>query len=80
MSEWVARRVAIGRSMPRHALLAGLGLLRCNLGTARRSPARSGAVAFSTYPPVIAIVLWPSISPVTLLSRILTEMFFLRVI
>jgi hypothetical protein len=49
-------------------------MLRCKLATARRS--RSGGVAFSTYQPVIAIVLWPSNSPVTLLSRTLTGMFF----
>ncbi len=60
MSEWVARWVAFGPSKPRHALLAGLGLLRCNFTTARRDNDRSGAVAFSTYQPVIAIVLWPS--------------------
>jgi len=52
------------------------GILRCNLATARRSPARSGAVACSTYQPVIAIVLWPGSSPVALLSCIHTEMFF----
>ena len=38
--------------------------------------ARSGAVAFSTYQPAIAIVLWPSNSPVALVSHILSEMFF----
>ena len=30
--------VTTGPSKPRHALLAGLGLLRCNFATARRSP------------------------------------------
>ncbi len=55
---------------------AKAGILQCNFATARRSPARSGAVAFSTYQPAIAIILWPSISPVALLSRTLTEMFF----
>lgn len=33
-------------------------------------------VAFSTYQPFIAIVLWPGSSLVALLSRILTERFF----
>ena len=55
---------------------AKAGMLRCNFATACRSPARSGAVAFSTCQPVTAIVLWPSISLGALLSRILTEMFF----
>ncbi len=70
---------ATGSVWPLNAAIcppAKAGMLRCNLVTARHSPARSGAVAFSTYQPAIAIVLWPSISPVALLSCILTEMFF----
>ncbi len=76
----MARGVTLGAttapSNPHHALLAAPVLLRCNFATARRSPASRGAVAFSTYQPVIAIVLWPSNSPVALLSHIPAEMFF----